>query len=112
MLNAQEWGGYLEWAEWPRHQVFLDGRIELHPDQVWLDYLSITFPSARWKELVAKYDISYFVLNKATEGDLVADLRADSDAWHVDYEDDQAVVFRRAVSNQPSALSPSATVVV
>jgi hypothetical protein len=104
MLNAQDWGGYLEWADWPRHQVFLDGRIELHPDQVWLDYLSMTFPSAQWKELVEKYDISYFVLNKATQGDLIGDLRADSGAWHLDYEDDQAVVFSRAAT--PSARSP------
>jgi hypothetical protein len=95
MLNAQEWGGYLEWAAWPRHRVFLDGRIELHPDQVWLDYLSIVFPSARWRELVDQYDISYFVLSKEGEAPLVADLRTDSAAWHLDYEDDQAVVFRR-----------------
>jgi hypothetical protein len=96
MLNAQEWGGYLEWAAWPRHQVFLDGRIELHPDQVWLDYLSIVFPSARWKELVAQYDISYFVLSKEGEAPLIADLRDDPESWHLDYEDDQAVVFSRA----------------
>ncbi len=95
MLNGQGWGGYLEWAAWPRHQVFLDGRIELHPDQVWLDYLEIVFPSARWRELVDKFDIGYFVLDKAEQADLIADLRADPAAWHLDYEDDQAVVFSR-----------------
>jgi hypothetical protein len=95
MLNAQAWGGYLEWATWPRHEVFLDGRIELHPDQVWLDYLEITFPSARWRQLVDKYDIGYFVLDKVEQADLIADLRADSPKWRIDYEDDQAVVFSR-----------------
>ncbi|MBV9892883.1 MAG: hypothetical protein JO020_01795 [Chloroflexi bacterium] len=96
MLNAQGWGGYLEWATWPRHQVFLDGRIELHPDQVWLDYLEITFPSSRWRSLVDQYGISYFALDKMEQADLVADLRADAATWHLDYEDDQAVVFSRA----------------
>lgn len=95
MLNAQEWGGYLEWADWPRHQVFLDGRIELHPDQVWLDYLEMSFPSARWRSLVEKYDISYFVLNKSSQQDLISDLRADPGSWQTDYEDDQAIVFER-----------------
>jgi hypothetical protein len=104
ILNAQGWGGYLEWAAWPKHQVFLDGRIELHPDQVWLDYLEIVFPTARWRELVDKYDISYFVLDKSEQPDLIGDLRADSAAWHLDYEDDQAVVFSRAT---PLARSPS-----
>lgn len=95
MLNAQRWGGYLEWATWPHHQVFLDGRIELHPDQVWLDYLEISFPSARWRSLVQQYGISYFVLDKSEQSDLIGDLRADSTKWQVDYEDDQAVVFSR-----------------
>src|SRR5439155_27322241 len=104
MLNAQGWGGYLEWASWPRHQVFLDGRIELHPDQVWLDYLEIVFPTARWRALADKYDISYFVLDKAEQAALIDDLRADSSSWRLDYEDDQAVVFTR--STVPSTGAP------
>ncbi len=94
MFNHQAWGGYLEWATWPKHQVFVDGRIELHPTDVWLDYLRITFPSASWRRLFEAYDISYAVLNRTEEADLVADLRADP-AWRVDYEDDQAVVLTR-----------------
>jgi hypothetical protein len=66
MLNSQRWGGYLEWTAWPRHEVFLDGRIELHPAQVWLDYLDIVFPTTRWRALLDQYDISYMVLNMST----------------------------------------------
>jgi hypothetical protein len=94
MFNNQGWGGYLEWAAWPRHQVFLDGRIELHPSQVWFDYLDVIFPSARWHSLVDQYDISYMVLSKLEQSELIADLRRDA-AWRLDYEDDQAVVFTR-----------------
>jgi hypothetical protein len=100
MLNAQEWGGYLEWAAWPRHQIFLDGRIELHPNQVWFDYLDIVFPSARWRALLAEYDISYLVLGKTDEADLIVDLRVDPD-WRLDYEDDLAVVFSRVALGVP-----------
>jgi hypothetical protein len=100
MLNNQGWGGYLEWAAWPRHQVFLDGRIELHPSQVWFDYLDIVFPSTRWRALLDKYDITYLVLNAGEQTELIADLRPDP-AWRIDYEDDQAVVFSRSFS--PSA---------
>jgi hypothetical protein len=100
MLNDQTWGGYLEWATWPKHRVFLDGRFELHPPQVWFDYLDIVFPSARWRTLVDEYHIGYMVLSKAENADLAADLRADA-AWRLDYEDDQAVVFSRAASDTP-----------
>jgi hypothetical protein len=100
MLNTQGWGGYLEWATWPRHEVFLDGRIELHPAQVWFDYLDIVFPSARWRALVDRYGIGYMVLSKDENADLITDLRVDS-AWRLDYEDDQAAVFSRASSLAP-----------
>jgi hypothetical protein len=100
MLNDQNWGGYLEWAAWPRHQVFVDGRFELHPPQVWFDYLDVVFPSARWPVLLETYKISYLVLSKDEHADLVAEVRLTS-AWRVDYEDDQAVVLSRIPSTEP-----------
>jgi hypothetical protein len=100
MFNNQSWGGYLEWVAWPRHKVFVDGRFELHPTQVWLDYLDVVFPSARWRTLLDEYDISYLVLSVAEQTDLIADLRADA-AWRLDYEDDLAVVFSRTPSTDP-----------
>jgi hypothetical protein len=100
MLNDQSWGGYLEWVAWPRHQVFLDGRIELHPAQVWFDYLEIVFPGARWRALLDQYHITYVVLSTAEHPDLIADIRQEP-GWRMDYEDDQAVVFSRSASARP-----------
>jgi hypothetical protein len=94
LLNNQSWGGYLEWATWPKHEVFLDGRIELHPPQVWFDYLDIVFPSARWRTLIDQYGIGYMVLSKYENADFITDLRAEPN-WRVDYEDDLAVVLSR-----------------
>jgi hypothetical protein len=94
LLNNQAWGGYLEWATWPKHEVFLDGRIELHPPQVWFDYLDIVFPSARWRSLVEKYGVGYMVLSKFDNADLIGDMRVEP-GWRLDYEDNQAVVFSR-----------------
>jgi hypothetical protein len=99
MLNDQNWGGYLEWAA-PGHQVFVDGRFELHPTQVWFDYLDVVFPSARWPALLDQYNIGYLVLSKDEHPDLVAQVRQ-TPAWQRDYEDDQAVVFSRAPSGGP-----------
>jgi hypothetical protein len=94
MLNNQAWGGYLEWADFPLHRVLVDGRIELHPPQVWFDYLDIVFPSARWRSLIDQYGIGYAVLSRTEQADLVADLRTEP-GWRLDYEDDLAVVFSR-----------------
>ncbi|MGI9146692.1 MAG: hypothetical protein ACR2IK_09135 [Chloroflexota bacterium] len=94
MLNHQLWGGYLNWVAWPRHQAFVDGRIEIHPAQVWLDYLDITFPTANWRALLDKYNITCAVLSRAEENDLIETLRQ-ADGWHVAYEDGVAVVLER-----------------
>ena len=100
MLNFETWGGYLNWAAWPRHQAFVDGRIELHPTQVWLDYVAIVFPKAGWRTLLDQYDISYLVLSTAEVPELVDDLRVDP-GWRLDYEDAQAVVFTRSAVPPP-----------
>jgi len=98
LFNDQTWGGYLEWATWPKHTVFVDGRFELHPPQIWFDYLDVVFPTARWRSLLDQYGIGYLVLNKTEQTDLVVDLRSDA-AWQLDYEDDQAVVFSRTAAS-------------
>jgi hypothetical protein len=94
MLTHQGWGGYFDWTLWPTHQPFVDGRIELHEPKVWLDYLAMTTPRADWQALTDQYGIGYMVLWKRAEGGLIEVARA-SDAWRIDYEDDQAVVFVR-----------------
>jgi hypothetical protein len=95
MLNHLAWAGYLEWVDWPAHEPFLDGRIEIHPPQVWMDFLTMTFPGAGWRSLLDQYDIGYAVLDRHAEADLVADLQVEP-GWRTAYEDDQAVVFVRA----------------
>jgi hypothetical protein len=89
------WGGYFDWASWPTFQPFLDGRIEIHPPQVWLDYLTITFPGAEWQSLLDQYAVSTVVLDRRAEADLARLLAADP-GWRQTYEDDLAVVFVRA----------------
>jgi hypothetical protein len=89
------WGGYFDWASWPTFQPFLDGRIEIHPPRVWLDYLTITFPGAEWRSLLDQYEVSTLVLDRSAERDLAA-LAAADPAWRQTYEDDLAVVFVRA----------------
>jgi hypothetical protein len=97
LLNHETWGGYLDYSVWPRHQPFLDGRIELHPPSVWLDYLSIVFPTARWRSLLDQYGITYALLSQSEQADLIADLRREP-GWRLEYEDDQAALFARTRS--------------
>jgi hypothetical protein len=99
MLTRVGWGGYFDWTLWPAHRPFLDGRFELHPPEVWLDYLAMMFPRADWQALTDRYGVGYMVLSKQDEAGLIDAARA-TPIWRVDYEDNHAVVFVRSVASQ------------
>jgi hypothetical protein len=95
IFNYQGWGGYFDWALWPRQRPFVDGRIEVHPEWVWLDYLYISFGHARWEEMLNGYNVTHLALSKTYQADLIG-LARRSPHWRVVYEDEQAVAYARA----------------
>jgi hypothetical protein len=63
VFSRFEWGEYLTWAWSPRYQVFMDGRIEIYPDSVWLDYAAITQGHPGWDEILDKYQVDALLLD-------------------------------------------------
>jgi hypothetical protein len=94
VYNYQLWGGYLLWELWPIHQVFGDGRIEIHPPRVWADYQKLRLGHVEWRELLDAYRVDYLFLHPEDQRDLLA--LAESDAgWRVLYRDHAAVLLGR-----------------
>src|SRR5262249_31360062 len=62
-----EWGEYLGWRGSPNWRIFMDGRIEIYPDDVWKDYASFTMgnpPGFRNLVTPARYGaIDYFIFD-------------------------------------------------
>ncbi|MBF6614383.1 MAG: hypothetical protein IVW55_14800 [Chloroflexi bacterium] len=94
IFNYMEWGGYLEWALYPRYQMFIDGRFEARQIQVWKDYLSVSKGRADWQQTLDSYGVKTLVLNKDYQADLILFV-AQSTTWHKAYEDKDAVVYTR-----------------
>jgi hypothetical protein len=57
------WGEYLGWSLAPRYSVFMDGRIEIIPDNVWLQYSAVTRGRGDWQDILSHYDVDYLVLD-------------------------------------------------
>ena len=59
VFNAMSFGSYLIWAAYPQYQVFVDPRIELFSENIWIDYLNISNANGDWefkiKQLWSKY---------------------------------------------------------
>jgi hypothetical protein len=58
-----EWGEYLAWRLGPDYKVFMDGRIEIFPDDIWEEYTEITIGGARWQQLLNKYRVEYLLID-------------------------------------------------
>jgi hypothetical protein len=95
IFTCFEWGEYLGWSLGPGYQVFMDGRIEIFPDEVWREYSAVTRGRADWEAILDRYQVSCLVLD--TSGyhhELLPQVRR-SPAWRETLCQGDAVVFER-----------------
>jgi hypothetical protein len=57
------WNEFLGWRLYPRYQVFMDGRLEIYPADVWAEYEAITRGRADWEEVLDRYQVDYLILD-------------------------------------------------
>lgn len=90
MFNSYNFGGYLIWAL-PEHPVFVDGRADLHQDEIILPWYSAYNGTDGWEQLFEKWDIGFVVVEPTAP--IVRNLEWDN--WNLVYSDAVAVVYVR-----------------
>lgn len=95
IFNSYEWGDYLLWAGPPQAPVFVASHAHFVPREVWLSYLQVVRLSANWEDILAAYGANTVLIEKQRRRALVTKLR-ENDDWYAEYEDDLAIIFRRA----------------
>jgi hypothetical protein len=90
------WGEYLGWALAECSTVFMDGRIEIYPADVWEHYAAITRGRADWQELLDEYHVDCLLLDESGyDAALLAFVRRSS-TWREVFGQGNAVLFVRA----------------
>jgi hypothetical protein len=90
-----EWGEYMGWALTPRHKIFVDGRIEIFPDDVWSDFTAVTRGRADWQAILDHYGVDCLVLDASGfHGDLLPQVQK-SQQWIEVFSAGDAVLFQR-----------------
>jgi drug/metabolite transporter superfamily protein YnfA len=91
-----EWGEYLSWSAGQRSKVFMDGRIEIYPDEVWNNYSDVTCARDRWHEVLDRYAVDYLILDTELHGrsGLLERVRQ-SPGWQQAFASRRAVLFVR-----------------
>jgi len=94
VFNDYGYGGYLVFRlQSGGSRVFIDGRVEVFGSRVFEDYLAVSYVSASWQSVMARYQPDAIVLPNAHP--LVAVLQNDR-AWRTLARDQVAAAFVRA----------------
>jgi hypothetical protein len=96
IFSRFEWGEYLGWTCPPRYSIFMDGRIEIYPDQVWKEYTAVTCGFDDWQRILDRYQVNCLVLDEEyhAKTGLLARVRQSSD-WERSYQSRDAVLYLR-----------------
>jgi hypothetical protein len=95
-----EWGEYLSWSAAPRYRIFMDGRIEIYPEDVWQQYTAVTSGSSGWDDILNHYRVDYLILDADYHGQTgLLERVAESPAWQRTFQSRSAVLFVRKASS-------------
>ncbi|MBY0527420.1 MAG: hypothetical protein K2R98_28750 [Gemmataceae bacterium] len=104
-----EWGGFFNWALQPAgYRVFMDIRMDIIPEDVWNEYVSLFHGRADWQTILDKYHVTVLVLNSGQPElrELIAQVEQ-SKRWVKVFRDGDVLIFLRAAEGNP-ALSSTA----
>lgn len=94
IFSRFEWGEYLSWLIGPRYQIFMDGRIEIYPDDIWKEYWALTNGRADWMEILDRYGVDSLLLDADYHVDLLPQVKR-SPQWQLVCEEGPALLFER-----------------
>jgi hypothetical protein len=66
MYDTYRWGGYLIYALWPSHLVFMDGRADLHGEPLFREYEACSKFKVGWQGTLTKYDIQWAIVEASS----------------------------------------------
>jgi hypothetical protein len=93
LLTDDVWAGLVIKDVWPRQAVFVDDRFDMYPVALMRDFIDLDGGARDSLAILDRHDIE--VVLWPAESPLDAQLAA-SPAWHLEYEDEDAVIYVRA----------------
>ena len=91
-----EWGEYAAWKMHPRQEIFMDGRIEIYPDDVWASYAMVTCGQEGWADALDAFGVEALILDETyhRRTGLLVKIEQSS-VWRRTFQAGQALVFER-----------------
>ncbi len=101
------WGEYVGWSLAPHGTVFMDGRTEIFPDEVWAQYAAVTRGRADWQEILDYYRVNWLLLDASGYHGQLLPLVGRSGRWREEWRRRNAVLFARSPSSGEATPRPT-----
>jgi hypothetical protein len=96
IFTRLEWSEYLTWKLGPDFKVFMDGRIEIFPDEVWREYSAVTRGDAGWEQILDRHDVRFLLIDTGPyHGKLRPRVESSPAVWERVGEAGPVLLFRR-----------------
>jgi hypothetical protein len=104
VFTRMEWANYVAWSTGGRCPVFVEGHVELYPDETWESYLTVTGGRPGWDGVLDRHAVDYLLLDEAYHWSLLSRVR-ESSQWMRRAQSGPAVLFERRRGG-PALASP------
>jgi len=95
IFHPQIYGDYMIWVLYPRHKIFVDGRVHLYGPEIWSDYF-LMIRGADWEELAEQYAIQHAVLDRTDSiQERLDQVLRNSPQWRLVYSDARSAIYSR-----------------
>jgi hypothetical protein len=94
VFAPMEWSNYLAWSLRGRCRVFVEGHVELYPDETWRQYATVAAGATGWERVLDDYAVDYLLLDEDSAQGLLPRVRQ-SPRWGERMRSGPAVLFGR-----------------
>ncbi|MBU0567622.1 hypothetical protein KJ693_04505 [bacterium] len=91
IFSLYHWGGYLIFNLYPKHKVFIDGRIDMYGEKMFEEYQKVYKAHDGWREVLKKYKGKIVLIDR--KAPLAAVLKETSD-WSEIFSDEDSIIFK------------------
>ncbi|MHB0871311.1 MAG: hypothetical protein ACYC5J_17920 [Chloroflexota bacterium] len=92
LFNLFSWGGYILYAGYPKHRVFIDGQTDFYGEQLTREYLQVAQLEPGWEDLLDRHQVDWVLFPHRSP---LSQLLALTHGWRLAYEDSTADIFIR-----------------
>lgn len=90
LFAPDSWGGYLIYRFYPRTKVVIDDRHDFYGEAFLKSYLKTIHLEPGWQDFLNSHPAEYLIVPR---GSALANILAETTAWHSIYSDEVAVVY-------------------